>query len=73
MSTFFVSLNALFTMSNVLTIMMLTYPYPTLKFFLRLIFKLFVVLMSYELYSQCQLKLHRPPIYNCPLIYFPRI
>lgn len=46
-------LNSLFTMSNVLTIMMSTYPYPNLKFFLHLIFKLFVVLMSYELYSQC--------------------
>ena len=30
----FLSLNSRFTMSNVLTIMMLTYPYPTLKFFL---------------------------------------
>ena len=47
------SLNSQFTMSNVLTIMMLTYPYLTLKFFPRLIFKLFVVLMSYELCSHC--------------------
>ena len=49
----FFSFNSRFTMSNVLTLIMLTYPNPTLKFLLRLIFKLFVVLMFYELYSQC--------------------